>query len=77
MDDNFSITIASDSDYDKLVSEICYGGKFVALISQEEGVDKLRIEFPDQRSNKGEMAHKVGLDAFLRTVETARQELLK
>ena len=77
MGDKFRITIASAGDYEKLVSEISYSGEFIALISQEEGADKLRIEFPDRCSKKGEMAHKVDLDAFLKTVEKARQELLK
>jgi len=40
------ILLCSDCDYEKLVAEIYYDGKFIALLNQDEGIDKIRIEFP-------------------------------
>lgn len=43
MGKKFDITIGSDSDYEDLIAEIEYDNKLVALISQEEGFDNLKI----------------------------------
>ena len=40
----FEIIISSDIDYEKLCAEIYFNGEFVAIISQEKGIDKEIIE---------------------------------
>ena len=42
----FETLIASPPDYENLVAEIYFDGKFVALISQEKGLGCFHLEFP-------------------------------
>ena len=39
------ILLSSDCDYEKLVAEIYYDGKFIALLNQDEGPEKLKYDF--------------------------------
>jgi len=39
------IIIASDVDYEHLIAEIYCDDEYIALVQQEEGKDKLKIEF--------------------------------
>jgi hypothetical protein len=43
MNENFKILIADDIDYEDLFAEVYYNKEFVALLSQEEGFENLRI----------------------------------
>jgi hypothetical protein len=40
----FKITVGSNIDYEDLIAEIYYGEEFVALISQEDGYERLDVE---------------------------------
>lgn len=71
-----SITVCSDLDYDHLIAEIYISGKFAALISQEEGKDKLTIEFPRVGLNEDAICNKAGLNQFLEAVDEARRKLV-
>ena len=42
----YNIIIASDDEHEKAFAEIYYREKFVALASQEGGLNRLEIEFP-------------------------------
>ena len=68
------ITIASDTDYDQLVADIYCDSKFVALISQDDGPDRLKLVFPE-RSNPY-IIRSVGLDWFMDAVQKAKDKLL-
>jgi hypothetical protein len=46
MAQGFDFTFADDSEHEKVFIEIYCNEKFVALISQEHGLDDLEIEFP-------------------------------
>ena len=70
------ILICSDVDYDHLIAEIYLGDKFVALISQEAGKDKLQIEFPRIGLNQAAVCEKLELDYFLSAVEEAKRKLI-
>ncbi|WP_400191757.1 hypothetical protein [Hymenobacter sp. B81] len=48
MSKGYSIIIGSPVDYEELVAYIVIGGREVALVSQEEGKDQLRVEFFDE-----------------------------
>ena len=47
MKNKYEIQIMSDVDYEELIVEINYEGKYLALIDQEEGKNSLRIQFND------------------------------
>lgn len=73
----FTVQLASDSDYDKLVAEINFGDQFVCLLSQDEGLDRLTIDFPKAWPAAGKAAmHRLPLGEFLAAVEKARRRLV-
>lgn len=66
------IQIASDLDYENLIAEITFRGRFVGLLSNEPG-QGLCFEIPD---GKGDF-NAIGLDSFKVALERARKELLQ
>ena len=72
---SLTVTIASDTDHERLVAEINCDGRFVALISQDHGPDDLRLEFP-ANSDPSVVCRSVGLDWFVDAVQKARKELV-
>lgn len=72
----FTTLVSSDSDYEKLVAEVNYGGRFVALISQEGGPESLLLEFAGcEGIEEEQVCRKVPLDGFLSALEQARQSV--
>lgn len=71
----FETVVASPSDYERLVAEIYYNGKFVALVSQEKEVGNFEIEFPDPNVTQNEIVRKVALEGFQQAVEVACRRL--
>jgi hypothetical protein len=69
------VTIASDTDYKELVAEIYCDGKFVALISQDNGVDDLRVDFP-ANSKPSAVCRSVNLDWSIDAMQKAKTQLL-
>jgi hypothetical protein len=41
---NFEFSVASDVDYENLIVDIGFDNKLIALLTQEEGFDKIRIQ---------------------------------
>jgi hypothetical protein len=41
---NFEFSVASDVDYENLIVDIGFDNKLIALLTQEEGFDKIRIK---------------------------------
>jgi hypothetical protein len=76
-DTQFHIIVASPSDYEELVAEIYVGGKYVALISQEEGGERLKIELPGTDLDEGVIQRVVNLDVFLQAIAAAKARLIK
>ena len=66
IDDEIEINVSSDRSYEKLIVDIYYQGRFLALLSQDEGEDAVKIEFPDYQSDdeKAPVARKVPLKVF-------------
>ena len=48
----FSIDVGSDQDHEDLVAEIYYEGEFVAMITQEDGVDRMQFEIHPRRDGE-------------------------
>ncbi len=44
MKSDFRITVGSDSDFEDLVGDLYYRDQIVAVLTQEEGADAMRIE---------------------------------
>jgi hypothetical protein len=77
MKEKYNIIVASDDKYDKVVIEIYYNEKFVGLISQEEGKDKLQIEFPSIDVKENVVIRKIPLNEFLKIIEEAKNILFE
>ena len=71
----FKTMIASDADYEKVYAEIYCDEKFVALVSQENGLDKLRIEFPYASIDEGMILRNIEMEGFLSALTEAKQRL--
>ncbi|MCA9451428.1 MAG: hypothetical protein WBO24_08160 [Nitrospirales bacterium] len=69
------ILLSSDCDYEKLVAEIYYDGKFIALLNQDEGPEKLKIEFPGKEVQEEMVWRKIDLDIFTKGLEMAKKKL--
>ena len=69
------ILITSDSDYEKLTAEIYYGGKFVALLNQDDGLDKIIIEFPEDNIIEDSVLRKLDLSIFEEAIIEAKLKL--
>ena len=67
----YQIIIGSPVEYEELVAYIRIDGKDIALLNQEDGADKLKIEFFDE-PNVGEVDYNV----FLKALEAAKKALL-
>lgn len=72
MSDFYQITVGSLPDYDDLIAEIYIDGRFVGLISQEQGPDKFLLEIPARDS---EETMKVELALFEKAVAEAKSKL--
>lgn len=71
----FEIILVSDVRYEKLVAEICFEKKFVALVSQDEGREKLLLEFPEVGLDEALVLRKVDLASFLAALEASVRRL--
>mgnify|MGYP006969436242 CR=1 FL=1 len=72
MKKKFQIIIGSPTDYKELVAYIVIDGKHIALLNQDEGKDKIKIEFFDEPKIKG-----VYFDVFAEALQEAKRELIK
>ena len=71
----FTVTIASDEEHDKVFAEIFCGEKFVALVSQEKGVDRLEIEFPPAGIDEKLIMRAVDMEGFQQALVAAMKRL--
>jgi hypothetical protein len=70
------IQICSDSTHDRLIAEIYVRDKFVALLSQENGLDNIRIESPDECAYESAISRSVELKLFMEAVNMAKRKLI-
>ncbi|HIB69697.1 MAG TPA: hypothetical protein EYO33_32620 [Phycisphaerales bacterium] len=68
----FRISVGDDDLHEDLTAEIYFDEKFLALVSQENGLDKAEIEL--QRCPDSD-AWDLPLDAFLKVLEQAKYRL--
>ena len=69
------IVIADDPDHEKVYAEIFIRDKFVALVSQEKGLDVLEVEFPGPGLMESQILRRVGLAEFQKALTLATERL--
>ncbi len=67
----YQIIIGSPVDYEELVAYINIDGKDIALLNQDEGAGKLKIEFFDEPK-----VNEVDYYVFLEALQAAKKDLL-
>jgi len=75
MKTEFNVSIASDGDHEKVFAEIYCGEKFVALVTQDEGLNHLMIEFPEIEMNESVILRNVNLEGFQNALVLATKKL--
>lgn len=73
--DRIKVVVCSDEDYDKLIAEIYIDENFVALVSQEQGLDQLVVEFPPDLSRKASSPQKIPFELLVGGLGRAKEEL--
>lgn len=68
----FRISVGDDQDHEDLTAEVYFNELFVAMLSQEEGFDKLQIEI---FNNPNGDPWTFLLDDFLKVIELSKQRL--
>ncbi len=74
MSDDISVMIVSSPDHERVVAEIYYKDKYVALISQENQNQKI-IEFPGNNLVESQICRNISLKYFQKGLEKAIQRL--
>lgn len=68
----FEIVLSSDNQYEQLCAELYYDGNIVAIISQEQGLDKAIVEIFSSKTNQWTFS----LSEFISATKQARDELI-
>ena len=72
---DFKIILSSDSGYDKLTAEMFYKDKFIALLNQDGGLDKLKIEFPSNDIDESMVVRNIDVSVLEKAIELATEKL--
>ena len=75
MNPHYGIVIASDDKHEKVVAEIYFDDLFIALLSQEEGLDKLVLELPGVGMNEALILRRIPMTEFQHMLILAAKEL--
>ena len=74
MNKKFLVEMCSDLDYEEMVADISYENHTVAMITQENGIDKMEIEvFSLQEAP----SRKFLLDDFVNIIKFAQEKLIE
>ena len=76
MDGNYEVIIADDPEHDKVFAEIHRNNKFIALISQEDGPDRLKVELPGPGLDESHVVRQVPLSDFIAMLGQAAKKLV-
>lgn len=74
MEDKVQIIIGSPPEYEELVAYIYINEQCIALVSQDEGKDKLKLEFYFEGLSDPDK--KVDFDVFMAAMQKAKFALL-
>lgn len=76
MDGRYEVQIADDSEHEKVFAEIYRNNKFLALISQEDGSDRLKVELPGLGLDENCVIREIPLDDFITILGEAARKLV-
>lgn len=76
MDGNYEVIIADDLNHGKVFAEIHRNNKFLALISQEDGPDRLKVELPGPGLDESQIVRQVPLAEFITMLGHAAKKLV-
>jgi hypothetical protein len=71
----FEIVLASPPEYNGLVAEVYFDGRFVALVNQERGRGLFDVEMPGDGLVESRVLRRVDLQGFVASLEIARRRL--
>ena len=71
MNNRYEIIIGSPLDYKELVAYIIIEGQHVALLNQDDGINKLKIDFFDEPKIR-----QIDFDTFIEALQAAKKSLL-
>lgn len=66
---------SSDCNYEKLIIEAYKDGKFMFLLNQDDGLNNLRIEFPNSSMVDSSILTEINLATFEEALKLAKQQL--
>ncbi len=72
---DIEILLSSDCDYEELTAEIFCGGKFIALLNQDEGLNSIKIEFPGPDVQEDTVLRIVDLAIFEKALAEAKRKI--
>ncbi len=72
MEKRFQILIGSPVDYEELVAYVVIDEQYIALLNQDDGKDKIKIEFFEEPKIKV-----LDLDIFIEALIEAKRALMK
>lgn len=73
----FGAAASGPADYNRLVAEIYFDGRFVALVSQERGAGVFDIETPGTGLDENEIERRVDLAKFVEVTEEVCRRLVE
>ena len=76
MSSQYEVIIADDADHEKVFAEIYRDNQFLALISQEDGPEKLKVEFPGPLLDEAQVVRCAPLTEFMAVLEQAARKLV-
>lgn len=75
MENKISTLIASDENHDKIFIEIYVDNKFLAIVSQEDGIDNLVVEFPESNLDTNFILRTCRLSVLMDAIHTAMVDI--
>ncbi|WP_262264989.1 hypothetical protein [Pantoea dispersa] len=76
MNNDFELTLFSDSKYEEITAEISYKDQILCQLNKDKGLDNIEIEFfSDARILAEQNAMKFSLSSFLQILAEATEEL--
>lgn len=74
MEKKFNIELCSDLDYEEMVADIYFENSSIAMVTQENGEDKMEIEM---FSPNDDSSWKLPLDEFIKILQSAKKNLIE
>ena len=74
-DSDIKIVFCSDFRYEKLIIEMYYCDKYIALLNQDHGKENVIIEFPRSKFDEDSIS-RIDLATFEKALELAKREIM-